>query len=172
MDASGDAWKRDPRVEAAETTDAAWLRGFRGETYVEVPPDSELAAIRSEGRRAKIRCGGRAVPSVEELGSFVRRCRELSLPFKATAGLHHAVRTNGEHGLLNLLAAAVFGDEEEALSERDPAAFALGAAGFSWRGRSAAAAEVARVRRDLFVGFGSCSAQEPADDLRALGFLP
>ena len=31
--------------------------------------------------------------------------------------------------------------------------------------------EVARVRRQLFVGFGSCSAQEPADELVAVRLL-
>jgi hypothetical protein len=30
------------------------------------------------------------------------------LVFKATAGLHHPVRSNGEHGFLNVLAAVVF----------------------------------------------------------------
>ena len=43
------------------------------------------------------------------------------LVFKATAGLHHAYPTeDGEHGFLNVLAASVFGDEEEALRERSP----------------------------------------------------
>ena len=34
-----------------------------------------------------------------------------------------------------------------------------------------AAGEITRVRRELFVGFGSCSAQEPIDGLTELGFL-
>ena len=56
--------------------------------------------------RTKIRCGGARVPSVEELASFVRGCRDRGEMFKATAGLHHAYPTAaGEHGFLNLLAA-------------------------------------------------------------------
>src|SRR5215469_7226329 len=90
--------------------------------YLEGVPLDEVAA---RGLRAKIRCGGERVPTAEELADFIRGCRSRGLVFKATAGLHHAYPTDaGEHGFLNLLAAAVFGDEEEALRERPPA-FAL-----------------------------------------------
>jgi hypothetical protein len=81
------------------------------------------------------------------------------------------VRTGAEHGFLNLLAAAVFGDEEAALGEEDAAAFSLDASAFRWRDDSATAAEVARVREGLFAGFGSCSVAEPVDALRALSIL-
>ena len=37
---------------------------------------------------------------------MIASCREAGVPFKATAGLHHAVRHGGEHGFLNILAAA------------------------------------------------------------------
>ena len=165
----------DPRVEAVEAgpgIDVDSLRSLADEAYAEVSPDGSLDRLASRGVRAKVRCGGDRVPTVEELAGFVRRCRELSVPFKATAGLRHAVRTPGEHGFLNLLAGAQFGDEEQALADSDPGAFALEGEGFSWRGRLAGADEIARMRAELFIGFGSCSAQEPADELRALGFLP
>ena len=78
-----------------------------------------------------------------------------------------------EHGFLNLLAAAVFdGDEEEALAEEDESAFDVTAEAFTWRERSAGPEEIAGVRQKLFVGFGSCSAQEPIDGLETLGLLP
>ena len=90
--------------------------------YLEGVPLDEVAA---RGLRAKIRCGGERVPTAEEVAEFVRGCRSRGLVFKATAGLHHAYPTaSGEHGFLNLLAAAVFGNEEEALREKPPA-FAL-----------------------------------------------
>ncbi|MFN2467661.1 MAG: hypothetical protein ABR521_05950 [Gaiellaceae bacterium] len=165
----------DPRVEAVEAGLGADVRGLAAlatEVYLEVAPGGDLEPLAAHGLRAKVRCGGARVPTVEELAGFVRRCRELGVPFKATAGLHHAVRTGAEHGFLNLLAAAQFGEEEQALAETDPDAFALEEEGFSWRGRLAGAEEIARMRAGLFVGFGSCSAQEPADELRALGFLP
>ena len=87
-------------------------------------------------------------PERGALARFVRACRERRLVFKATAGLHRAVRSNGDHGFLNLLAAAVFdGEEDAALAETDAAAFTLDAGSFAWRERSASAGELARVRQ-------------------------
>ena len=165
------------KVEALELRwrdDLPALRG-EGEVYVERPLDAELPERLDElatlGLRAKVRCGGATVPPVAELARFVRLCRERCVVFKATAGLHHALPTEGQHGLVNLLAAAVFGDEEPALAERDPAAFELDAGAFRWRGRSATAAEVAGVRRSLLASVGSCRFDEPVGELRALGLL-
>jgi len=136
--------------------------------YLEGVPLEEVSA---RGLRAKIRCGGKRVPSVEELAGFIRSCRGRGLVFKATAGLHHAYRTDsGEHGFLNLLAAAVFGDEEEALRERPPA-FALDAASFRWRDREAPPAKLADVRSSLFHSIGTCSFFEPVEELEGLGIL-
>ena len=168
-------WVDDPRVAAVETRSMGF-DGARREVFVEVPTDEEglagtLRELSGSGRRAKVRCGGARVPSVAELAEFIRSCRELRLPFKATAGLHHPVRAGEGHGFLNVIAATLFGDEEPALSEEDPASFGLSAQAFSWRDRSASPEELTRVRERLFAGFGSCSAQEPADELRALGFL-
>jgi hypothetical protein len=130
-----------------------------------------LDEIAAQGLRAKIRCGGERVPTVEELASFVRGCRSRGLVFKATAGLHHAYPTEaGEHGFLNLLAASVFGDEEEALRER-PRAFALDEASFRWRDREAPPSRLADVRASLFHSIGSCSFFEPVEELEGLGIL-
>lgn len=163
----------DSRVEAVEAppgADAEAAAGLAAEVYVELPADLErLAAL---GMRAKVRCGGAVVPPVGELADVVRDCRRLGLVFKATAGLHHPVRRDGQHGFINLLAACVFdGIEEDALAEEDPAAFALDTEAFRWRDRVAGAEDVARVRAGLFAGFGSCSVAEPVDELHALGIL-
>jgi hypothetical protein len=123
------------------------------------------------GLRAKVRCGGDIVPTVPALSEFIEACRRLEVPFKATAGLHQPLRHDGEHGFLNLLAAAVFGDEEDVLGEEDPGAFSLEGDGFRWRDRTAGPGEIGRARSELFVSFGSCSAQEPIDGLSELGFV-
>ncbi|HEY2182610.1 MAG TPA: hypothetical protein VGH18_00415 [Gaiellaceae bacterium] len=136
--------------------------------YLEGVPLDEVAA---RGLRAKIRCGGERIPTVEEVADFIRGCRSRGLVFKATAGLHHAYPTShGEHGFLNLLAAAVFGTEEEALRERAPA-FALDAASFRWRDREAPPARLADVRGALFHSIGTCSFFEPVEELEQLGML-
>jgi hypothetical protein len=136
--------------------------------YLEGVPLDEVSA---RGLRAKIRCGGERAPTVEEVADFIRGCRSRGLVFKATAGLHHAYPTDdGEHGFLNLLAAAVFGDEEEALRERPPA-FALDADSFRWRDREALPTRLADVRASLFHSIGTCSFFEPVEELERLGIL-
>jgi len=136
--------------------------------YLEGVPLDEVAA---RGLRAKVRCGGEHVPCAEELADFIRGCRARGLVFKATAGLHHAYPTEaGEHGFLNLLAAAVFGDEEEALRERSPA-FSLDATSFRWRDQEALPARLADVRASLFHSIGTCSFFEPVEELEKLGVL-
>ncbi len=163
----------DERIEAVEgRKEPAELVGHAPETYVEIRTSNRLLleGIAAVGARAKVRCGPEA-PPIAELAGFISGCRSAGIPFKATAGLHHAVRTDGQHGFLNLLAAGVFGNEEQALAEDDPEAFGLDASSFSWDGREAGPNELARVRRDLFVSIGSCSFTEPVGELKALGIL-
>jgi hypothetical protein len=139
----------------------------------------EVAAVRQAGAGAKIRCGGAAVPPVEGVAAFVAACRDAGAPFKATAGLHHAIRRGDAHGFLNLLAAAVFAhadglDEDDLiplLAEDDPAAFSVTADGLSVHAHTAGARAIAEARAELFTAYGSCSFDEPVEDLMTLGIL-
>ena len=173
----------DPRIEAVEqppSSDPGACTHSAPRVYVEVPLDDglhdRLDHLAELGLFAKVRCGGAAVPEVAALAHFVRACGERDLAFKATAGLHHAVRQHqdehGEHGFLNLLAAVVFGEEEDALRETDPGAFSLDPDGFRWGERRAGAGELAYARRERIHSIGSCSFFEPVEELEALGVLP
>ena len=143
------------------------------ETPLDGGLEDRLDHLAELGLRAKVRCGGANVPNADALALFVRACRERRLVFKATAGLHRAVRSDGDYGFLNLLAASVFeGQEEVALAESDSSAFTLDAGVFGWRDRSAPAKELIRVRRELFHSIGSCSFFEPVEELEVLGMLP
>jgi hypothetical protein len=161
----------DGRIEAIEAHRAL---DFDGEVYVELPLDAELDArlddLRARGLRAKVRCGGPIVPDAGELTRFVRGCRARGLVFKATAGLHHAYPTNGEHGFLNLLAAAVFGEEAEALAA-GPGAFSLDEHAFHWGERKAGTSVLTQTRGTLFHSIGSCSFFEPVGELLELGLV-
>lgn len=173
-----DALDEDERAQASEH---AWLLGrfvVRAGTEVE---GRELAEVKDSRERqgetvfvegvSKIRCGGASIPSVGELAAFIKTRREQGVLFKATAGLHHAYPTAaGEHGFLNVLAAVVFGDEEDALRE-EPGAFELDAESFRWRGRAMDAEQLADVRANLFHSIGSCSFFEPVGELEELGIL-
>jgi hypothetical protein len=124
----------------------------------------------------KFRTGGLAAelfPTPVDLAAVICACRDRGLPFKLTAGLHHALRhTDPEtgfihHGFLNVLvatAAAVDGAEPAGVAK----ILATGDAGplvLAARDRLAA-------DRPLWAGFGSCSITDPLADLRALGLLP
>jgi hypothetical protein len=174
---TGELPPADERIEAVEAAgiDPELLFDAAPEVYSELPLRDDVSfrilRLGELGLRAKVRCGGSVVPSVPALAELIQACRRLEVPFKATAGLHQPLRHGDDHGFLNLLAAAVFGDEEDALTEEDPDAFAVSGGAFRWRNREAEAEEIAHVRRELFVSFGSCSAQEPIDGLVALGLL-
>ena len=93
------------------------------ETYCEVDPTNTeaLTVLASNRLMAKVRCGGldkNAFPNDVVLAKFLNQCHQLSLPFKATAGLHHPLKmtrpatqdenadTVDMHGFLNLTVAA------------------------------------------------------------------
>jgi hypothetical protein len=126
-----------------------------------------VGAIAAVGGRVKLRCGGEFVPAVEQVALVMVSCWATRAPMKATAGLHHPLRSGSEHGFLNFLCAAVraregLGAVTEALSAESLDDLALA---------SLTADEVRATRSALFKGFGSCSWREPVDDLRALGVL-
>jgi hypothetical protein len=124
----------------------------------------------------KFRTGGLAAelfPTPVELAAVICACRDRELPFKLTAGLHHALRhTDPEtgfihHGFLNVLVATAV-----AMEGAEPAEVAKILAS----GDASPLATAARARLDqkrpLWDGFGSCSIAEPLADLRVLGLLP
>ncbi len=179
----------------ADVAGAATVLG--GRLLLEVPADFEpwLAAA-AEAREqtgawlgAKLRCGGLtadAFPPPARVAAFVVRCRELGIPYKLTAGLHHPVRHDDlatgftHHGFLNVLAAEVLGrdhllpvDEVATIvAERDPAAFDLDEERLAWRGLSSRTEAILESRRLGFLAYGSCDAAEPLADLTAMGVLP
>ena len=160
----------DPRAQAIETRWGEGLLNLIGEVYVELPLgdgiEEKVGLLAARGYRAKVRCGGDRVPTVAELGRFVRACRDARVPFKATAGLHHPLARHGSHGFLNVLAAYVFADEA-ALDDH----VELDGETLRWNDRAAGAEELERARRDGLVAIGSCSFFEPVQELEELGIL-
>lgn len=152
--------------------------------FVELPRDERraeiIATLPATRYQAKFRTGGvRAdlYPDEAELAAGVRAVVHAGVPFKATAGLHHAVRNTDpetgfeQHGFLNLLLAvdAALGGADEAglaaaLAERDGAAVAARVADLD-----DARIDAARAR---FLSFGTCSITEPLTELVGLGLLP
>ena len=177
-------------------------RGFREiipaelATYFEVPLSSCgecIAAVAGCGRRAKIRTGGETAdkfPAPESVIEFIRLCAAANVPFKATAGLHHPLRSVHRftyqpespsgimHGFMNVFLAAAFlraGMEAklavQLLEEQSAEAFHFDSDGVGWRQHRLSRHEIAAARRAFAVSFGSCSFTEPIDDLRSLHLL-
>lgn len=166
-------------------------------TYFEVPLSSTepetLDAIASTGARAKLRTGGvvaEAFPPSAAIAKMLKTFTDRRLPFKATAGLHHPIRSshpftyapNGPagtmHGFLNLFLAATllyFGgnvdEAEQLLDEENPATFSISSDAIAWRSFHWSADQLRTVREEFAISFGSCSFEEPIRDLEALGWL-
>jgi len=177
-----------PRASAIETQSVAH---FAKPTYCEVAI-GELAAVHAANSFAKLRTGGVAgssVPPTETVADFIVSCARFRLPFKATAGLHHPIRsmqrlsnaadspTACMHGFVNVLFAAcrlwTGGDESVVraiLEETDPTAFRFDDAAH-WRMHTVSAEDVEHARRDFIHSFGSCSFTEPIEELKQLACL-
>ena len=159
--------------------------------YVEVSHRDDplvlLQTVQSAAVRAKIRTGGvtpDAFPQPAEIVRFLRRCHELGVTAKATAGLHHPLR--GEfrltyatdavrgimYGYLNVfLAAAAMraGATDAVVSEilvvTDPSVIDVAAESLTVCGILLDDAVLAATRESGLVAFGSCSFREPVDEL-------
>ncbi|WP_166138300.1 hypothetical protein [Nocardioides ochotonae] len=152
--------------------------------FLEVPRDARrpdvVAALAGTPYLAKLRTGGvRAdlYPDEAELAEAVVATARAGVPFKATAGLHHAIRNTDpdtgfeQHGFVNLIAAvdaaldgADVAEVERLLAERDGTTLAT----FLRDAIDDAAAT--RLRRQ-FRSFGTCSILEPVEELAGLGLL-
>lgn len=171
--------------------------------FFELPPAEKLpggdargflAALAGNSCGAKIRTGGviaGAFPTPKAIAEILIACRQVEVPFKATAGLHHPVR--GEHaltyekgsarctmhGFLNVFVAGCFvwakGFEahgaEELLHETEAKAFICTDQGLTWRNHVLDITEIARAREAFALSFGSCSFDEPVEDLKKAGML-
>jgi hypothetical protein len=136
----------------------------------------------------KLRCGGAdpaAVPTLKEVAFVLTACREAGVPLKLTAGLHHPFRQAGKdggaptHGFINVFAAGVLSlahglageSVEPILADETSEHFAFTDEGLSWSGLGATLEQITAARHKLVLSFGSCSFDEPRDDLRMLGLL-
>lgn len=171
LDEARDSGVLDPEVpvfvEIPGTATAGWLAA--ADVVAERADDAVRLKFRTGGVEAQL------FPTAPVLAAWVDAALDRETPFKATAGLHNALRHTDDdtgfqhHGFLNLLVATLRAfdgaDAEEvtALLEQREAADLLAAADTDLAG-------LTRARR-WFTSFGSCSVREPADDLRALGML-
>ena len=174
-------------------------RSIVGELPVfwEAPPERAEQAIAviarhnpDEGKATfgyKLRTGGvtaDAFPTSEQIACALVTAAKHELPIKFTAGLHHPIRQFRDevktkmHGFLNVLGAAILAAEHQweadqavtMLEDEDPRSFSFTDDFFAWRDWKIDTERLQR-RRKFVKSFGSCSFDEPRDDLRALSLL-
>ncbi len=132
----------------------------------------------------KLRTGGvtaDAFPTSQEIARALVAAARQRVPIKFTAGLHHPIRQFRDevktkmHGFLNVLGAAVLAAESqwdeqqtsEMLEDENSDSFSFHGDFFTWREWKIATDQI-KARRKLVTSFGSCSFDEPREDLRAL----
>jgi hypothetical protein len=135
----------------------------------------------------KLRTGGvtaDAFPSIEQVAWAIASVRDAGVPLKCTAGLHHPIRHYNDsvhtkmHGFLNVFGAGVLAEAKDLsqaqiqsiLEDENPKNFTFDENGFAWKDLRVVNSEITRSR--LFAtSFGSCSFDEPREDLHKLGIL-
>ncbi len=135
----------------------------------------------------KLRTGGvtpDAFPTSAQIAQALVVPATHQVPIKFTAGLHHPLRQYREevqtrmHGFLNVLGAAILAAEHKwnekqtatMLGDENLKSFSFDDEFFAWREWKI---DLKRLnnRRKFVTSFGSCSFDEPRQDLRALGLL-
>jgi hypothetical protein len=145
----------------------------------------ETIAALNKGCGYKLRTGGieaSAFPEPEVIAFAIMTCCEFAVPMKCTAGLHHPIRHYNEevsavmHGFLNVFAAGILAytnnlDESElleVLNDEDPYEFVFTEAGLVWNEIEVSNAEIKGSRESFMLSYGSCSFDEPIEDLKTM----
>ena len=173
---------------------AKWARAQSAiPVYVEFLPaevNSMLPMLTRAHARAKIRTGGvteEAFPTTEAVADFLLACAHAHMAFKATAGLHHAVRGRYKltydaqsalatmHGFANVFLAAVLArrgaDKQALIDTLEAREFTFTDQVVRWLGQQSSVDEIAATRREFAISYGSCSFAEPIEEARKLGWI-
>jgi len=136
----------------------------------------------------KLRCGGieaSMFPSIEQVSFTLSKVREQDLALKCTAGLHHPIRhydhsvNTKMHGFFNVFGGAMLGyahdfsneQMQEVIKEEDSDHFSFTDTGFQWRDFEVTTEDIEELREVALISFGSCSFDEPREDLQKLDLL-
>lgn len=184
--------------QSAKTPNVIFYEGLLDESWKKnVETILEALARHNEDRSVgknykyaafKLRCGGveaEHFPSVEQIAFVLIKAREYNVALKCTAGLHHPLRHYAEsvqtkmHGFLNVYGAGLLGyahnlsqDElEQIINDEDAEQFAFTDAAFSWKEYSIPTSEIATLRETALLSYGSCSFDEPIEDLKKLNLF-
>jgi hypothetical protein len=177
--------------ESARMTDGRFARYFEATGLIDWRDNLPrvLAALRATLGKGgfKLRTGGlepQAFPSSDRLAYVLSTCAREGVPIKFTAGLHHPIRRHDPgigctmHGFVNVLVAAALAYTYQSpepmlqavLDDQNPSRFHFTDEFLSWNDQRLSLAQIEQAR-SMLPGFGSCSFDEPRDDLRRLGWI-
>jgi hypothetical protein len=140
--------------------------------------EPQIARIQA-GDGLKLRTGGLspdAVPPSPQLALALWHAARAGVPVKFTAGLHHPFPTSGQHGFLNVFAAALAAFEYQAPTDAIESLLTEMHARFTSEAFHAGryvfpVDKLRRLRATRVLSFGSCSFLEPVEHLESLGIL-
>lgn len=136
----------------------------------------------------KLRTGGvvaSAFPTVEQIAHALILCRDHNVPLKSTAGLHHPIRHYNDrvqtkmYGFINVFGAGILanvhhltiGQTITILNDEDPRHFNFTESHFAWKNLSATAEQITPIRQNQLIAYGSCSFDDPREDMQKLGWM-
>ena len=142
-----------------------------------------------------------AFPTVEQIAAMIQTCALIDIPMKCTAGLHHPIRHFAKeydtymHGFINTFGAGVFTSNfpnpensqkrfrmfimlSHLIGNQTADNFDFGDKGMIWKvgdDRNSIFEfdnnSIKNCREKNMISYGSCSFQEPIDDLKQLGWM-
>lgn len=136
----------------------------------------------------KLRTGGitpELFPSSEQIAFALKACNDHKIQLKATAGLHHPIRHYNDsvstkmHGFLNVFGTGILAyanklslkEISEIVMDENAGSFKFTEDEFLWNDISASSEIISKARNEFVVSFGSCSFDEPREDLKKLNLL-
>ena len=142
-----------------------------------------------------------AFPSVEQVAAMIQTCVLAKAPMKFTAGLHHPIRHFADeydefmHGFINTFGAGIFATTfptpknsqekyrmfillSHMIADQNAENFSFNNDSMSWKVRDDRdtefeidAEKIENARKKGMMSYGSCSFQDPIDDLTQLGWM-
>lgn len=142
-----------------------------------------------------------AFPSIEKVAAMIQACALNQVPMKFTAGLHHPLRHFEEqydcdmHGFVNVFGAGVLASNFEQpqhsqekyrmfillshmIDDDNPENFSFDDSKLTWKVGDDRDTrfemnleKIKDVRKNRAISYGSCSFEEPIDDLKQLGWM-
>jgi hypothetical protein len=190
LQAITDPLATDDRLPKQVYCEAQLTENYRAE----IPPVMQAIAEHNANTDSgvqlafKLRCGGvkaELFPSLEEVAFVLQHAREANIAMKCTAGLHHPIRHYADsvktkmHGFFNVFGAGFLGyaydlKEEglvDILRDEDPSDFRFDGTAFSWEDLSIDDDQIKELRQVALHSYGSCSFDEPREDLEHLRLL-